>query len=552
MDQGFSDLRTGMSNLRSDLKTDMSNLRSDLKTGMSDLGTGLVDRMAGFGSNIQSELSSLKFEFTGGFRSVRGDLAQNRSAINSVKNKISENESKTEARYQEIFSRFDSVIKELSGMNSKLDTRFDKSQFNSIHGELSTLNSQLHSIREDMKKLDVKCENKFNSIENKFSNFDTHISSLNDKFDSIDVKVTHINSNIESMDSKVDTLERKIDCIDDKVENINSSVETLTDELEMMQLTTGFMALQIKLQNDPHKKTLDLDKHIQESTPDKITIEKPIDINVDKIQDYLKMVDVRKAEIGSEFNKFLTKSSGHLDQKIEDLPQSLRSEVADLVQKHSNCVDNCMYVDSSLDELITPSLGQHDNVVGSMPTVTPPVNNVDAVSCAYVLLHSNPLLSHFSNSEQLGLPRLRFTDVVSSFSKVPERPSRECRDNDHDLLTNYGQYPVSRSQDRNCDVRTFSPSLIQIGRRKSKFYYSHNRSSVNNISLLKSHTCDRPKPDNPSACYICGDHNHFVRNCPRKPHNQQGCYRCGNSEHFVKDCPIKDTSISHSPRSPLI
>ena len=46
------------------------------------------------------------------------------------------------------------------------------------------------------------------------------------------------------------------------------------------------------------------------------------------------MVDVRKAEIGNEFTKFLTKSSRHLDQKIEDLPQSLRSEVADLVQKH--------------------------------------------------------------------------------------------------------------------------------------------------------------------------------------------------------------------------
>ena len=534
-----SDLKTDMSNLRSDLKTDMSNLRSDLKTDMSNLKTGLIDRMASFGSNIQSELSSLKFEFTDGFKSVRSDLAQNRSAINSVKNKISENESKTEARFQEVFSRFDSVVKELSGMNSKLDTRFDsvKSQFNSIHGELSTLNSQLHSIREDMKKLDVKCENKFNSIENKFSDFNTHISSLHDKFDSIDVKVTHINSNIESMDSKV--------------ENINSSVETLTDELEMMQLTTGFMALQIKLQNDPHKKTLDMDKHVQESTPDKITIEKPIDINVVKIQDYLKMVDVRKAEIGSEFTKFLTESSGHLDQKIEDLPQSLRSEVADLVQKHSNCVDNCLYVDSSLDELITPSLGLHDNVVGSMPTVTPPVNNVDAVSRVYVLSHSNPLLSHFSNSEQLGLPRLRFTDVISSFNKVPERPSRECHDDDRDLLTNYGQYPVSRSQDRNCDVRT-SPSLIQIGRRKSKFYLSHNRSSVNNISLIKSHSCDRPKPDNPSACYICGDHNHFVRNCPLKPHNQQGCYRCGDSEHFVKDCPNKDTSMSHSPRSPLI
>ena len=125
------------------------------------------------------------------------------------------------------------------------------------------------------------------------------------------------------------------------------------------------------------------------------------------------MVDVRKAEIGSEFNKFLTKSSGHLDQKIEDLPQSLRSEVADLVRKHTNCIDNCMHVDSSWDEFITPNLGLHDNVVGSMPTVTPPVNNNDAVSCAYVLSHSNPLLSHLSNSEQLGLPQLRLTDVVS-------------------------------------------------------------------------------------------------------------------------------------------
>ena len=211
-----------------------------------------------------------------------------------------------------------------------------------------------------------------------------------------------------------------------------------------------------------------------------------------------------------------------------------------------------MHVDSSLDEFITPNLGLHDNVVGSMPTVTPPVNSLAAVFRPYVLSHSNPLLSHLSNSEHLGLPRLRFTDVVSPFNKVPERPSRECHDNDRDLLTNHGQYPVSRSQDRNCDVRTFSPSLIQIGRRKSKFYYNHNRSSVDNISLIKSHSCDKPKPDNPSACYICGDHNHFVRNCPLKLHNQQGCYRCGDSEHFVKDCPNKDTSMSHSPRSSLI
>ena len=69
---------------------------------------------------------------------------------------------------------------------------------------------------------------------------------------------------------------------------VRALVETLTDKLEMMQLTSGFVDLQIDIQNDADKKTLDIDKHIQESTPDEIAIEKPIDINVDQIQYYLK------------------------------------------------------------------------------------------------------------------------------------------------------------------------------------------------------------------------------------------------------------------------
>ena len=74
----ISSLRTVMSGLKSDLnnqRSSMDRVLSDLKTGMSNLKTGLINRMAIFGSNIQSELSSLKFEFTDGFKAVRGDLA---------------------------------------------------------------------------------------------------------------------------------------------------------------------------------------------------------------------------------------------------------------------------------------------------------------------------------------------------------------------------------------------------------------------------------------------------------------------------------------------
>ena len=111
----------------------------------------------------------------------------------------------------------------------------------------------------------------------------------------------------------------------------------------------------------------------------------------------------------------------------------------------------------------------------------------------------------------------RSMNVRHSYNRVPERPSRESRDNDRDLSTNYGQNSDYMSPERDRDERTFSPSSSVNRRRNSRsHYYSRDKSPVNDFSRNRSESRDNLNPDNPSACYICGDHNHFIKNCPNK------------------------------------
>ena len=109
---------------------------------------------------------------------------------------------------------------------------------------------------------------------------------------------------------------------------------------------------------------------------------------------------------------------------------------------------------------------------------------------------------------------LRSMNVRHSYDRVPERPSRGSRDNDRDLPTNYGQKSDYMSPDRDRDQRTFSPSSSVNRRRNSRsHYYSRDQSPVNDFSRNRLESRDN---HNPSACYICGDHNHFIKNCPNK------------------------------------
>ena len=109
---------------------------------------------------------------------------------------------------------------------------------------------------------------------------------------------------------------------------------------------------------------------------------------------------------------------------------------------------------------------------------------------------------------------LRSMNVRHSYDRVPERPSRGSRDNDRDLPTNYRQKSDYVSPERDRDERSFSPSSSVNRRRNSRsHYYSRDQSPVNDFSRNRSESRDN---HNPSACYISGDHNHFIKNCPNK------------------------------------
>ena len=64
-----------------------------------------------------------------------------------------------------------------------------------------------------------------------------------------------------------------------------------------------------------------------------MAIEKAVNVNAELIQDYLKLVDVRKTEIQIEFTKSLTELTEQLDEKFAGLSQSPGSEIADSFNK---------------------------------------------------------------------------------------------------------------------------------------------------------------------------------------------------------------------------
>ena len=105
----------------------MPNLKSDLNEQMS-----LVE------SNLHVAISDLRSEINDEFRSVRNDIALNKSAIKSVENVISKNESRSKARFEEIFTRFCTVDTEFLQLNYKIDTKFQAvdSQLQSVQKEI--------------------------------------------------------------------------------------------------------------------------------------------------------------------------------------------------------------------------------------------------------------------------------------------------------------------------------------------------------------------------------------------------------------------------------
>ena len=118
------------SNFEQLLITSMSNLAktaSTLESNMNQEFLNLNDQMCIVESNHVT-ISDLKSEINDEFRSVRNDIAQNKSAIKSVENEISKNESRSKARF-EIFTRFCTVDTENLQSNSEIDIKFQAVTF---------------------------------------------------------------------------------------------------------------------------------------------------------------------------------------------------------------------------------------------------------------------------------------------------------------------------------------------------------------------------------------------------------------------------------------
>ena len=411
MDQGFSDLKSDMSHLRSELKTDMSNMKSDLNEQIS-----IVE------SNLHVTISDLRSEINIEFRSVRNDIALNKSAVKSVENVISQNESRSKARFEEIFTRFCTVDNEISQLNSKIDTKFQAvdSQLQSVHVEISALNSQIHSLQDDVDKIDSKVDRKFQSVDTKLNEFDAKIDTLHDKVCDIETKVVVLDGNFNQLNSKIDTLDRKIGCVNSRVENLDSDVKTLTTRLDSVQANiTTFMTQQknfndrteiklIAMDENTGKKFLEIDTHIQKLSNDVSSVEKIVDDHSVKFQDYLKLIDVRKAEIRNDIKNEITtsvnESCNRLEQKIESSSQSLRSDVERLYTRTADFDVRMNHLEESLDGVPLDIVSFKDQI----NAITKQVNSLQPGL-------SSPLLSSTTDrSPATVAPHLRTPGVLPS------------------------------------------------------------------------------------------------------------------------------------------
>ena len=138
-----------------------------------------------------------------------------------------------------------------------------------------------------------------------------------------------------------------------------------------------------------------------------MAIEKAVNVNAEQIQDYLKMVDVRKTEIQIEFTKSLTELTEQLDEKFAGLSQSPRSEIADSFNKQLKDIDftrqcvletikqsctpsmyNCRPMPgvSSVYQLATPDVGLCNTGMESMLAGTPVVTTSATVPTTNIVM----------------------------------------------------------------------------------------------------------------------------------------------------------------------
>ena len=220
-------------------------------------------------------------------------------------------------------------------------------------------------------------------------------------------------------------MDRKIDCVNNKVENLDSNVKTLTTRLDSVQANLAtFMTQQqdfndrtenklIALDDNTGKNFLEIDIHIQKLSSDVSSIIKIVDDHSKKFQDYLKLIDVRKAEIRNDIKNEITtsvnESCDRLEQKIENSSQSLRSDVDRLYIRTADFDVRMATLEQSLDGVPLDAVGCKDKI----DAITKQVNSLQPGLSSPLLSSTTDLLASTTDHSPVTVaPHLRTPGIL--------------------------------------------------------------------------------------------------------------------------------------------
>ena len=170
-----------------------------------------------------------------------------------------------------------------------------------------------------------------NSVNVRMDCIDDKINILNDKVD-------HIHDQVIKLDEKVDNLEIEVDInhaiIMDKVGALKHKLDSFIDDQTKFNVTV-------------EQKMQVFDQNINDHDLTIKRIEKIADRHCEQILELHKMIDVRKAEIGNEFNRDMKSQSDQLNNKIDKLSKTFTDQlnceidkVSETVKDRLNCQDD--------------------------------------------------------------------------------------------------------------------------------------------------------------------------------------------------------------------
>ena len=302
---------------------EIDNKFEHIEATISDkIDTVISDKMESLISEkMQTEFNKFEEKVDLKFVNLRGELLQVDSKLNTLQLQLTDKMTTELNKFQaDIDNKFVHFNEELTDFKSTVTEQLD-AKFKLVNDEFNALETNLLS-RVDIFE---------NSVNVRMDCIDDKINILNDKVD-------HIHDKVIKLDEKVDNLEIKVDInhaiVMDKVGALEHKLDSFIDDQTKFNVTV-------------EQKMQVFDKNINDHDLTIKRIEKIADRHCEQILELHKMIDVRKAEIGYEFNRDMKSQSDQLNNKIDKLSETFTDtlnceidKVSETVKDRLNCQDD--------------------------------------------------------------------------------------------------------------------------------------------------------------------------------------------------------------------